>query len=252
MTKPVLVRGVSIGEGAPKIIVSLMARTLDEAASEAALYQSADFDILEWRADYFEGDDFRPFHGVLRTLREAFPEKPILFTFRTKKEGGQRDLSQEAYGILNGYVAWTGLADLVDVELSTGILGIVPAMVHYAQDHGLKVVVSSHDFEGTPPREEMLWRLRKMREYGADIPKLAVMPRTKRDVLNLLDVTLEMSETSDCPIITMAMGKEGVVSRLSGEVFGSAATFGSVQRASAPGQVAAGELRKILDVLHRG
>jgi len=40
------------------------------------------------------------------------------------------------------------------------------------------------------------------------------------------------------------------VSRLTGELFGSALTFGAAKTASAPGQIPVTELREILTVLH--
>ena len=46
-----------------------------------------------------------------------------------------------------------------------------------------------------------------------------------------------MEEHHDTPAITMSMGKDGVISRLCGEVFGSCVTFGSHEKASAPGQM---------------
>ena len=84
------------------------------------------------------------------------------------------------------------------------------------------MVGSNHDFGGTPDKADLLFRLRKMQELGADIPKIAVMPRCPGDVIALLDATQEMSgKYADRPIITMSMGA-GVVSRLCGEYFGSA------------------------------
>lgn len=45
-----------------------------------------------------------------------------------------------------------------------------------------------------------------MQELDADIPKIAVMPQNKKDVLTLLSATEEMaSEYADRPIITMSM-----------------------------------------------
>ena len=90
-----------------------------------------------------------------------------------------------------------------------------------------------------------------MQELGADIPKIALMPESKRDVLKVLDATLEMTKSyGDTPIITMSMGSEGVISRISGELFGSAVTFGSLEKASAPGQINVKELSQLLDMLH--
>ena len=90
-----------------------------------------------------------------------------------------------------------------------------------------------------------------MQEYGADIPKIAVMPKSVDDVITLLDATNTMkTQYGDRPLITMSMGGTGVISRLAGEVFGSAFTFGAGKEASAPGQIPVAELRKVLEILH--
>ena len=91
-----------------------------------------------------------------------------------------------------------------------------------------------------------------MQDLGADIPKIAVMPQNKKDVLTLLAATEEMaSEYADRPIITMSMAGTGLISRLCGEVFGSALTFGAVGKASAPGQMNASDLREILTLIDK-
>ncbi|EBF1872566.1 type I 3-dehydroquinate dehydratase, partial [Salmonella enterica] len=141
--------------------------------------------------------------------------------------------------------------DMIDLELFTGD-DEVKATVDYAHQHNVAVIMSNHDFHKTPAAEEIVQRLRKMQELGADIPKIAVMPQTKADVLTLLTATVEMQERyADRPIITMSMSKTGVISRLAGEVFGSAATFGAVKKASAPGQISVADLRTVLTILHQ-
>jgi len=78
------------------------------------------------------------------------------------------------------------------------------------------------------------------------------MPKDAGDVLTLLEATHIMKEKyADRPIITMSMAGAGVISRLSGEIFGSALTFGAAHKPSAPGQVAVAELRQTLSLLHR-
>jgi 3-dehydroquinate dehydratase-1 len=84
-----------------------------------------------------------------------------------------------------------------------------------------------------------------------DILKIAVMPNCAEDVLILLDAARTMKEGySDCPLIAISMGGKGIVSRISGEIFGSDLTFGASVKASAPGQIPAGDLRKIIQLLH--
>ena len=92
-----------------------------------------------------------------------------------------------------------------------------------------------------------------MQEIGADIPKIAVMPQSRRDVLTLLAATEEMTSTyADRPIVTMSMSGTGVLSRLCGEVFGSAMTFGAAGKASAPGQMEVEDLKTVLGLIHKG
>ena len=142
------------------------------------------------------------------------------------------------------------MIDLIDVELSAG-KEEAAALVEEAHRFGIKVIMSSHDFYRTPEIEEMLASLKKMQEWNADIPKLAVMPKSRRDVMKLLTATLEMREQyGDRPIVTMAMASEGVITRLAGEVFGSCMTFGSVGQASAPGQMEISELHYVLEAIH--
>lgn len=91
-----------------------------------------------------------------------------------------------------------------------------------------------------------------MDEQGADIPKIAVMPQKERDVLTLLSATLTYHEAGGTkPIVTMSMNDIGMVSRLAGELFGSALTFATVGRTSAPGQIPIDEARQSLTILHR-
>lgn len=250
--KTVTVKNRVFGEGAPKIIVSLMGKDIATIKSEAHHYQDGDVDILEWRADHF--DDVTSIASVLeaaRALRDCIPDKPLLFTFRSKQEGGEKALSAEAYIALNKAVVESGFVDMIDLELFTGD-ALVKDTVAFAHAHGVKVIMSNHDFHKTPPKEEIVKRLCKMQELGADIPKIALMPQSKDDVLTLLAATLEMYEKhADRPIITMSMSKTGVISRLSGELFGSAATFGALKKASAPGQIAVKDLRAVLTVLHQ-
>ena len=250
---PVKVRNVEIGTGMPKICVPIVEKTKAAILDAAAKISETKAHVSEWRVDWYEDIfDFRETKKTLEELRNVLWEMPLLFTFRTLQEGGQRQAAVEDYVKLNQDAAATGLIDLVDVELSAGE-EYVKILVETAHKYGVKVVVSSHDFQKTPSREEIVLRLRKMQELGADIPKIAVMPQNKKDVLTLLAATEEMaSNYADRPIITMSMAGTGSISRLCGEVFGSAMTFGSVGHRSAPGQMDVEDLAEGLNLIHRG
>lgn len=249
---PVVVRNVKIGEGIPKICVPIVGITREEVLESGKNISAIGADVVEWRVDWYE--DIFIFEKVEETakeLRNVLGDTPILFTFRTAKEGGEKAIEKEAYVELNQKAAKTGYIDMVDVEAFTGD-DAVTAIVEAAHECGVKVVASNHDFHKTPAKEEIVSRLRKMQELGADIPKIAVMPQNKKDVLTLLAATEEMySEYADRPIITMSMAGTGVISRLCGEVFGSALTFGAAGKASAPGQMGVEDLKTVLGLLHK-
>lgn len=75
------------------------------------------------------------------------------------------------------------------------------------------------------------------------------MPQKPEDVLKLLTATVHARETGLAPVITMSMSKMGAISRVCGQVFGSAVTFATVEAASAPGQMQIDELRQMLNCL---
>lgn len=248
----VKIRDIEIGAGAPKIIVPIVGVTKEDIIEEAKTFDSIPIDVVEWRVDWFEGVfDFAKVEDVLKDLREVLGNIPLLMTFRTSKEGGEKAIEADAYAELNKKAAATGLVDLVDVEAFTGD-EVVKDIIEGAHAHGVKVVASNHDFDKTPDKDDIVGRLVKMQELGADISKIAVMPQCKKDVLTLLEATREMAEEhADRPIITMSMAGTGLISRLCGEVFGSALTFGAVGKASAPGQMNASDLREILTLIDK-
>ncbi len=245
------VRDIEIGSGSPKIIVPIVGVTKQEIIDEAKTFGDIKVDVVEWRVDWFENVfEFEKVEEVLKELREVLGNTPILMTFRTSKEGGEKAIEADAYAALNIKAAQTGYVDFVDVEIFTGD-DIVRKIIDGAHEAGVKVIASNHDFFKTPSQSDIVYRLRKMQDMGADIPKIAVMPQSKKDVLTLLAATEEMTTNfADRPIITMSMAGTGVISRLCGEVFGSSMTFGAAKKASAPGQMNVGDLETILNLLH--
>ena len=248
----VKIRDIEIGAGSPKIIVPIVGVTKTDIIEEAKTFDSIPVDVVEWRVDWFEGVfDFAQVEDTLKDLRAALGNTPILMTFRTSKEGGEKAIEPEAYAELNIKAAQTGYVDMIDVEIFTGD-EIVKKIIDGAHAAGVKVIASNHDFFKTPAKADIIYRLRKMQDMNADIPKIAVMPQNKKDVLTLLSATEEMaSEYADRPIITMSMSGTGVISRLCGEVFGSALTFGAVGKVSAPGQMGIEDLTTVLGLLHK-
>lgn len=245
------IRGCRIGEGRPKVILPIVERAEAVILEKAAQFSTLQADCVEWRVDHF--DDARTPGAVARCLaklRVALRDKLLLVTFRTKTEGGEQALSHPEYLAFLSLILDTDCADLLDIEFFTAGADL-SLLVEQAHTAGVPVVCSSHDFAKTPPRAELVERMVQMQQAGADLPKLAVMPQSRIDVLELLAATAEMAEHHpETPVITMSMGALGAVSRLAGEAFGSAMTFANPGQASAPGQVSLNIVNEVLDALH--
>lgn len=251
MNKRLVVKNVVIGDGTPKICVPITGETISQIKEEATYLKTIEADLVEWRADFFEHvEDIVQVTKALEIIHEILAPTPIIFTFRNAREGGEKDISAESYAALNKAIIKTGLADIIDVELFSDE-EIVKVLVHTAHINNVNVIISNHDFEKTPAKDEIIRRLCKAQELGGDIPKIAVMPVSSADVLTLLEATLTMYEQyAYRPIVTMSMAEKGAISRLSGGIFGSSITFGAAKKASAPGQIAVSDLRQILDILN--
>ena len=245
------IRGCRIGEGRPKVILPIVERAEAAILEKAAQFSTLQADCVEWRADWFQ--DCRDPAAVarcLQKLRVALGSKLLLVTFRTQAEGGELALRHTEYTDLLHTILDTDCADLIDIEFFTAGADL-PLLVEQAHTAGVPVVCSSHDFAKTPPRAELVERMVQMQQAGADLPKLAVMPQSRTDVLELLAATAEMADLHpETPVITMSMGALGAVSRLAGEAFGSAMTFANPGQASAPGQVPLEVVNQVLDALH--
>jgi 3-dehydroquinate dehydratase I len=251
--RPITIRDVVIGEGRVKAIVPITGTTADEAMAQARVIgASAQTDVVEFRIDFLDvALDAAKLAALGPKVASELKGKPLIVTFRTKAEGGNKAIADADYGALYETLLKAQFADLIDVEMFRSE-AMVRRLVAAAHNVGAFIVMSSHDFASTPPAAELLARLRHQQELGADVLKLAVMPRDPADVLELLHATWEMaSRYAERPMMTMSMGGTGVVSRLAGEIFGSSMCFGMIGRASAPGQVEVDRLKDVLDIVHR-
>lgn len=249
--RTVKVRDLVIGDGIPKIAVPLVGRDKEGLRREIDTVSRLPVDLVEWRMDCFSGsenvDEVKKTAGW---IRDQIGDLPLLATFRTLNEGGEKESDSKRYLELNIELIRSGSADLVDVELSRG-KETVRKINEAAHTSGVKTIVSSHDFSRTPDKETIVRRLCRMQTLGADVTKMAVMPRTSGDVLTLLAATDMMkTQYADRPFITMAMAGKGLISRLTGELFGSAITFGAAAASSAPGQIRADRLKELLNLFH--
>lgn len=236
----------------PAVCAPLVARTADALRAECAAVAAKRPDLIEWRVDFFDRiGDARAVVALAAELRGLAGAIPILFTRRSMREGGERIALGEAQVVeLYRSVCASGHVDFADFEMANAGAD-VKAVREITRASGVALVLSFHDFRATPPADALLDRFRQAQALGADVAKLAVMPATREDVLALLAATSRACGELQVPVVSMAMGALGAVTRACGWMFGSAMTFAVGQSSSAPGQMRIEDIRLVIDTFRK-
>lgn len=230
-----------------KTIVPITAKTREQAIAQAkVIAANADADLAEFRIDLLNfASDRKQVIALGHELKQILATKPLIATIRTHNEGGQLTISDADYGKTYQAYLQQPFMDMLDVEMFRD-QQIVKDTVRMAHAKKVLIVMSNHDFQKTPPESEIIKRLLKQDELGADILKIAVMPQNKQDVFTLMNATLKVSQQSKKPLLTMSMGKLGTISRIATANMGGSFSFGMIGEASAPGQIDVTQLKQFL------
>lgn len=252
-TRLIHLRGKPIAHGAlPLICTPLVGRTREAVRSELETLLPKKPELIEWRVDYFDGiGDTGLVIETAREIKAAAGDTPILFTRRSTREGGEKIGIQEPEVVkLYEAVCGAGCVDLIDCELSSAAADFARLRAA-ARANQILLVGSYHNFQETPGAAVIEGKFAEAERLGADVAKVAVMPKQPEDVLVLLGATSAASRTVGVPLISMSMGPLGSLSRMMGWVYGSAVTFAVGKSSSAPGQVPIEELRAVLSVIRK-
>lgn len=240
------------GSKFPLICAPLVGRTLDKLLAELAIVLPKQPDVLEWRVDFFEKiNDTAHVIAAAEAIKKAAGGVPLLFTRRSVLEGGEKiALNEDQVVAMYAAVCASKLIDLIDYEMVNDGANIARVR-EVAKANGIKLVLSFHNFSYTPSLETLAAKFLSADQLGADVAKVAVMPRDLDDVLTLLSATRQSSKKLRIPLISMSMGPLGAVTRMVGGVFGSAVSFAVGAASSAPGQVPIEDLNTVLGILQK-
>ncbi|MGQ1202638.1 type I 3-dehydroquinate dehydratase [Acinetobacter baumannii] len=235
---------------AVKTIVSITAKTKEQALAQAqVIANTADADLAEFRIDLLSfASDTKQVIALGHELKKILGNKPMIATIRTKNEGGQLEISDADYGKTYQAYLKNPFMDWLDVEMFRD-QKVVSEIVQKAHQKKVLVVMSNHDFQKTPSQDEIEKRLLKQDQMGADVLKIAVMPKSKQDVFTLMNATLKVSQQTTKPLLTMSMGQLGTISRVATANMGGSYSFGMIGQASAPGQIDVTKLKQILQTV---
>lgn len=210
------------------------------SAIQAAKEIAALADVIEIRLDCIAAAEVAPFFKALA--------RPLLFTNRPTWEGGSfAGTESERIDLLCEAVR--GGAAYIDLELQAPAESL-RRLGDAIAGSATQLILSHHNFEHTPPREELVGRLTLMREKGAHIGKIVTMAHDYHDALRVLQLQ-EDATAAHFPLIAFCMGRAGVISRLATLELGGYMTYCAVdaEEATAPGQIAVADLRAIYELL---
>jgi 3-dehydroquinate dehydratase I len=249
----IAVHGKPIAGGKlPLICTPLTGKTREAVLAELETILPKKPDVIEWRVDFFE--PIATVQKVIeagKAIRDRAGGTPIIFTRRSAKEGGQAVPMSEAEVVeLYCQVCASRTVDIIDYELCNPEENM-KRLREASKQADIGLIASYHNFKYTPSADAIREKLLQAEVVGADIAKVAVMPRSLDDVLVVLEGTLQARQEMKIPIISMSMGAYGSLTRMFGFAFGSALTFAVGQSSSAPGQVPIEDLRTVLEILRR-
>lgn len=235
---------------AVKTIVPITAKTKEQALAQAqVIANTAEANLAEFRIDLLSfASDTKQVIALGHELKKILGNKPMIATIRTKNEGGQLEISDADYGKTYQAYLKNPFMDWLDVEMFRD-QKVVSEIVQKAHQKKVLIVMSNHDFQKTPSQDEIEKRLLKQDQMGADVLKIAVMPKSKQDVFTLMNATLKVSQQTTKPLLTMSMGQLGTISRVATANMGGSYSFGMIGQASAPGQIDVTKLKQILQTV---
>jgi len=211
-------------------------------ARQARLAQQQGAGALELRADLLA--DPAQVRAALTAVRAA-SSLPLLLTYRSTTEGGKGAGHGQGYeDYLASLLQLRPAVAAVDIEMACPAS---KALVAEAKAGGYDVVGSCHDFTATPSAAQITQKLAQITAAGADITKVAYMPRTAQDVAALRHAAHDFAGAyPHQPLIAISMGQLGAPSRTD---LVNCLTFATIAdgAASAPGQATIAYVRAWLE-----
>ena len=189
-------------------------------------------DLVEFRFDRIS--DLK----ILEVIGETKKEFKIIATDRGKRDAASRKKLLQA-------AAESGF-DFVDVDLEDqASREIIPVL----KDSKSQLIISYHDFSGTPSNDALSKVLNKERLSGGAVCKIVTTAKHPRDNLTILSFV--ESNASTARLVSFAMGRIGIPSRVLTTLYGAEFTFASLdeQSQTAEGQLSIDNLRKVWQIL---
>lgn len=248
-----IIKNLNFEDKKCKICACLPAADLDELRTLLASPLDR-ADLLEWRLDYFlypikdkdANFQIRALIEANKLIKSSYPDKALLISLRSCKDGGLYDGDDSAYLKLMEDLTGVIKPDLLDLEYK--IIKKKSERIEFFRKFNIPFILSYHDFDKTPDEKMILNIIDDMWNLGAYIAKIALMANCPEDVIRLMKTSLSAHKKNNKLISAISMGKIGALSRLS-SLGASCISFAECGKATAPGQVPLPLLRRIIDFI---
>ena len=101
MSKAVTLGNVVLETGSmPAICVPVLAYGVSEVMNQARAVMDSPADLTEFRADYLDDSSYYNAYTVkvaMESVKRILPQRPMIFTLRTRKEGGNAVVEEPDY-----------------------------------------------------------------------------------------------------------------------------------------------------------
>lgn len=227
-----------------QVIASLTAEPLATLAGRVSSAANAGADVLELRIDGW-AEDAEPLRRVIGEYREI----PWIITCRSVDEGGsdQRSPVDRAM-LIADIVAATGAIPDFEFQHWRKSSASRDVLARAIETGGgpKSVILSAHDFQRCPdrPRDIVAEILGDASASGlVPVAKLAYLPREISESFAALDIMREFGARAS----VVAMGEDGMWTRVIAQKLGAFGTYASLdaESATAPGQVSLSDLKHL-------
>ncbi len=176
--KAVDARGRKLGGETPLLCTPLVGRTRERVLAEATSVLRQKPDLVEWRVDFFDAiGDTGAVIETARALRGVVGKRPIIFTRRAERGGGERTAIGDAAVVeLYDAVAASRLVDFIDFETDNDP-GHLRRVRESTRRHEVRLILSYHNLSYTPGQDDLVDRFLEAERLGADVAMVQVMPR---------------------------------------------------------------------------
>lgn len=218
----------------------IKAKNLSALREDVRSIDLSGYDFIEWRRDNFESENPQEEMEALDCLDAS--QCGVIYTFRNETEGGYRSFDNDFRLKRIQIAIQSQIVDYIDVEYRADDTYIDDIKKMLA-NHSTQLILSYHDFEKTPTKDEIIKILEGMNKKGADCCKIALTPLSTSDLHTISAATDAFSQGVSKPIVAIGMGRLGRITRVFPEVFGGCLTFVKEEDTTAPGQMSIKEIK---------